>query len=255
MQIIPISAFNDNYIWAIKVQNKLVVVDPGDAKPVLAYIQQHHLTLAAVLITHHHADHTGGIHALQQHCNAQLPVYGPATEHINGVTHPITDERTVNLTSPALTFTVLSVPGHTRGHLAYYCAPALFCGDTIFSAGCGRLFEGTPEQMYDSLQQINALPANTQLYPAHEYTLSNLAFAHAVEPENTQIVERTQQAEYLLSDDRPTLPTQLAEERTFNPFLRVEQAAIRQQLEKQYKIEVESPVHAFSLLRQWKDTF
>lgn len=255
MQVTPIAAFNDNYIWAIRIDRHLVVVDPGDAAPVIAYLQQHQLQLDAILITHHHADHTAGIDELCRYAGQPLPIYGPANEPIAALSQPLYGGETISPGHLDNAFSVISVPGHTKGHIAYYCHPYLFCGDTLFSGGCGRIFEGSPTQMYQSLQQLKALPADTLIFPAHEYTQSNLAFALAAEPDNPAITRRLRQVKQLLAKDEASLPASLAEELTFNPFLRTEQAAIQQQLSEHFGVSIENPQHAFTLLRQWKDHF
>ena len=178
MKIIPVPAFEDNYIWLICDGRYAAVVDPGDAEPVLGHLSRHGLRLAAILITHHHGDHTGGIEALLRH--AAVPVYGPRKENIPGITNPVGTGDTVRLPELGVEFAVLDVPGHTAGHIAYYGANSLFCGDTLFTCGCGKLFEGTPAQMHASLQKFAALPDDTQVYCAHEYTLENIRFAKKV---------------------------------------------------------------------------
>jgi hydroxyacylglutathione hydrolase len=221
MTLVALPAFSDNYIWMLHDGRDAWVVDPGDATPVLAAVQDQSLRLAGILVTHHHPDHVGGIDALRPHL--QGPVYGPARESIPQPCVPL--HAGDRVTVLGLHFEVLEVPGHTAGHIAYVqrdevSAPLLFCGDTLFSAGCGRLFEGTPAQMHDSLRQLAALPADTQVCCTHEYTLSNLRFAAAVEPANEAIAQHSVRCEQLRAAGQPTLPSTIALERRINPFLR-----------------------------------
>ena len=220
IRILPVRAFRDNYIWLITAgdSGNAAVVDPGDAAPVLDALQAHGLRLCAILITHHHADHTGGVRQLL--AGQQVPVYGPARESIPGMDHALQDGDTVTLEELQLEFRVLDVPGHTAGHIAYYGHDCLFAGDTLFMAGCGRLFEGSAEQMHASLQKLLALPPQTRVYCAHEYTLANLRFAAAVEPGNDAVAQRTGASEALRARDNPTVPGSLEQERLTNPFLR-----------------------------------
>ncbi len=220
--IVPIPAFNDNYIWTLSQQNQAVVVDPGEAAPVLAYLRNQGLTLNALLITHHHADHIGGVAELLSHY-PNCPVYGPAS--ITLVTHPISEPNQV--ATIVGSFDVLDIPGHTADHLGFIWADStdrrhVFCGDTLFSAGCGRVFTGTYAQMYASLNKLKALPDDTLFYPAHEYTRSNLHFAQRVDPDNPDVA-----AALAYCDQHPvSLPTTLAKERLINPFLRTHSAHI-----------------------------
>ncbi|HNP51280.1 MAG TPA: hydroxyacylglutathione hydrolase, partial [Nitrosomonas nitrosa] len=180
--IYPVRAFKDNYIWVIRDQHYAAIVDPGDAVPVMAYLQQQNLQPIAILNTHHHHDHTGGNIALLT--AFALPVYGPAKENIPGLTHRLSEGDTIHLAELSLDLSILDIPGHTAGHIAYYGANLLFCGDTLFACGCGRIFEGTPQQMYTSLQKLTKLPDDTLIYCAHEYTLANIRFATAIDPNN-----------------------------------------------------------------------
>lgn len=251
MQIIPLPAFRDNYIWLLRHGTTATVVDPGDAAPVLRYLADEGLTLGAILITHHHSDHVGGIEALLAAHPA--PVYGPAREAIPAITRPVGDGDLVSV--PGADFQVIDVPGHTAGHVAYYAAPMLFCGDTLFAAGCGRIFEGTPAQLYASLERLAGLPGDTQVYCTHEYTLSNLAFAAAVEPANSAIAERTALCQALRADERPTVPFRLDGERHSNPFLRTREAAVVRQAEAQAGRTLGGPEEVFTVLREWKNRF
>lgn len=250
-----IPAFRDNYIWALRQGHQCVVVDPGDAGPVENFLREHQLRLAAILITHHHADHVGGIHQLLRH--RQVPVYGPATETIPGLTQALKDGDTLILPGVDLALDVLSVPGHTLGHLAYYAASPgwLFCGDTLFSGGCGRLFEGTPEQMYHSLQRLAALPTETQVYCTHEYTQANLNFAAAVLPDDAAVQQRLNEVSALRAKGHITLPSTLAEELRSNLFLRTGNSALRSVCEKREKGSGSDSMKCFAALRRWKDDF
>ncbi len=229
IQAIP--AFDDNYIWTI-TGNKpglAAVVDPGDPEPVLAFLQAHGLRLSAILITHHHGDHTGGIAALQQqaprdNAGSPLPVFGPAREEIPGVNHPLREGDVVALDELQLSLRVLEVPGHTRGHIAYFgrCADqehVLFCGDTLFAGGCGRLFEGSAQEMWSSLQKLAALPSDTAVYCTHEYTLANFKFARHVRPDDLHIARRYEEVIRLRGAEQITLPSRIGLERQTNPFL------------------------------------
>src|SRR5438477_4209354 len=204
-RIVPISAFKDNYVWTLRNERHAAVVDPGEARPVLAYLAREKLELAAILATHHHADHVGGIADLR--ARFEVPVYGPKHEPIPTLTRPVAEGDTVEVPRLGVKFSVLDIPGHTRAHIAYYGAGALFCGDTLFACGCGRLFEGTADQMYASLGKLAALPDDTKVYCGHEYTLANIGFAKAVEPGNRALGEREARDRKLRDAGRPTLPS------------------------------------------------
>jgi hydroxyacylglutathione hydrolase len=250
-QIVPLPAFKDNYIWLMHDGRNALVVDPGEAAPVVDFIAQHDLTLAAVLITHHHADHVGGLAALAPQC----PVYGPAHEAINGVTHAVQEPDEISIPELALTLRVLDVPGHTLGHIAYYAPDVLFCGDTLFSAGCGRIFEGTPAQLFDSLNKLAALPDDTQVFCTHEYTLANLAFAQAAEPENPARDRWLAECTDRRQSGKPTLPSSIAREKAINPFLRPLSESVQSSLASRLDQPVDNALNAFTALREWKNTF
>ncbi|MDO8249031.1 MAG: hydroxyacylglutathione hydrolase [Rhodoferax sp.] len=255
MYLIPIPAFADNYLWLLHDGQRALVVDPGDAKPVLQALKQHALELTSILVTHHHADHTGGVDALRQATGAR--VFGPATERIPEPFTPLRGHDTVNALD--LAFQVLDVPGHTSGHIAFYTPdvngkPLLFCGDTLFSGGCGRLFEGTPAQMLASLGKLAALPGNTQVCCTHEYTLGNLDFALAVEPGNANLAAYQAHCAQLRQAGQPTLPTSIAQERLINPFLRTRQAAVIAAA-RRFDAAAHDETSVFAALRQWKNQF
>lgn len=254
-KVTPIPAFDDNYIWLIhgKSEQHVAIVDPGDEVPVLAQIERNHLVPVAILCTHHHYDHVDGITNLLKQFD--IPVYGPAGENIPNVTHRVVEGDKVGLSELGLNFKVLDVPGHTRGHVAYFAEDMLFCGDTLFSAGCGRLFEGTAEQMHESLSKIAALPGKTRCFPTHEYTLANLQFAQTVEPENGEIHAYIKEIKALREADKPSLPSFLAKELQINPFLRASEEAVRSAVSVHEGAKLGSPLEVFSSLRRWKDKF
>ncbi len=251
MKIIPILAFEDNYIWLINDGRYAAVVDPGDAEPVLDYLGRHGLRLAAILITHHHHDHTGGIETLLRH--TAVPVYGPRKENIPGVTNPVGTGDTVRLPELGVEFAVLDVPGHTAGHIAYYGANSLFCGDTLFACGCGKLFEGTPAQMHASLKKLSALPDDTLVYCAHEYTLENIRFAKKVEPANRQLLEREIRDLKTRKQGRPTLPSTMALEKATNPFLRCEHPAVIEAASHFSGSLPDDATKVFTAVREWRN--
>ncbi len=253
MQIIPLPAFRDNYIWLLRQDRLAVVVDPGDAAPVRRYLAEQGLSLAAILVTHHHPDHTGGIAELLT--DAPVPVFGPAGETIPGRSEAVREGDVVRIPGIDVEFRVLDVPGHTAGHVAYFGGTTLFCGDTLFAAGCGRIFEGTPEQLHASLEKLAALPTDTLVYCTHEYTLSNLAFAAAVEPGNRDLAERTARCQALRAEERPTVPFPLGAERLSNPFLRVTEPAVIARAEAEAGGTLSTPVAVFAALREWKNRF
>ncbi|GIU44765.1 hydroxyacylglutathione hydrolase [Shewanella sairae] len=257
LHITPLPAFNDNYIWALQTEQNsgVYVVDPGDAQVVIDYLNDIKQPLLGILITHHHQDHTGGIAQLLNHYGAQIAVYGPQAEHIAGINQPITDETEIKLQGTALAAKVQQVPGHTLGHITYLIEDVLFCGDTLFSGGCGRLFEGTAEQMHQSLSQLSLLADNTRVCCAHEYTLANLKFANTVEPNNPVLAQYMLDATALRAQNKPTLPSSIALEKAINPFIRVNSTEIRQNLAAKFQQPIESSEQSFALLRHWKDIF
>ena len=262
LQIQQIPAFDDNYLWLIHNSQNAIIVDPGDAVPVQRYLNQHGLTLSAVLITHHHADHIGGVKELLAAAGKPVPVFGPLADQesgrIDSITNGCKDGGAIFISELGLYFQILAVPGHTSTHIAYYCKElaSLFCGDTLFAGGCGRLFEGTPAQMLSSLNKIASLPSNTQIYCAHEYTLSNLRFAVAVEPGNTALQARLQEVIKARNDGISTVPSQLGTELATNPFLRSSSPEIIQTLRANHKLaDVADPVSVFAAVREWKNNF
>ena len=259
MRLIPLPAFSDNYLWLWQQDTQAVVVDPGDAAPVLQTLAQEKLALAAILVTHHHADHVGGVTQLHQATGAQ--VYGPAREAVPSPFTPVLSGDSLQLLGQ--TVQVIDVPGHTAGHVAYFLPhaqpqPVLFCGDTLFSGGCGRIFEGTPAQMLASLDALAALPSSTQVCCAHEYTLGNLRFALAVEPDNAELQAYLAQCQRKRAQGLPTLPALLGHELQINPFLRARLASVRHAVAQHAGLsatEQTDDVAVFAALREWKNDF
>lgn len=254
VNIFPIKAFNDNYIWALDNQTHCIVVDPGDSAPVLEFCKKNQLTLCAILITHHHWDHTGGIDALVSRFPG-IPVYGPHNKTIKQITHHLSQGDRIVLPKLDIEFSIIEVPGHTLDHIAYYGDSGLFCGDTLFSAGCGRLFEGSPQQMFTSLAKLTALPANTAVYCTHEYTLANIAFAEAAEPNNQALLEYKQWVKQQRKNNNATLPTSIHKELAINPFLRCYSQELISNVSQNMGVEVTSEQDVFASLRSWKDNF
>ncbi len=256
MKLIALPAFSDNYIWLLHDDHHALVVDPGDSAPVLAWLGQHPgVRLDLILVTHHHADHTGGLAELVERTGAQ--VVGPALEKMPVQARGL--QQGDRLDWHGLCFEVHEVPGHTLGHIAFWAHPApqdplLFCGDTLFSGGCGRLFEGTPAQMLDSLDRLAALPGNTRVCCAHEYTLSNLKFARAVDPDNLVLREYTETCTALRQQNLATLPVALSIERAINPFLRSRSSAVVRAV-RQRDAHAQDDVTTFAALRSWKNEF
>ena len=255
MELVALSAFADNYIWMLHDGQQALVVDPGEAAPVLEALDVRGLTLSAILVTHHHRDHVGGIEALLPRLRGE--VFGPAREEIPHRTRALRDGD--ELTWRGLAFRVIDVPGHTAGHIAFWCeragtAPLLFCGDTLFAGGCGRLFEGTPEQMSNSLQRLAALPGETRVCCAHEYTLANLRFACEVEPGNEALQALRLQCEQLRREGRPTLPSSIDQEIRINPFMRCDRPEVQASALAHGATSAEA-VAVFAALRQWKNIY
>ena len=256
LAVIAVPAFADNYLWLVQGvadPGCAAVVDPGDAAPVLAALAAHSCTLGAILVTHHHSDHTGGVAELVRRTGA--PVWGPARERLPVPHTAVRGGDRVVLERAGLAFEVLDVPGHTAGHIAYYGHGAVFCGDTLFSGGCGRLFEGTPEQMLASLDRLAALPGDTRVYCAHEYTLANLRFALEVDPDNEVLRAWRDEAAALRERGEPTLPSTIGRERAVNPFLRSRTDAVRRAAERHAGTPRISAVDVFAEVRRWKDSF
>jgi hydroxyacylglutathione hydrolase len=261
LKLTALTAFADNYIWMLDDGQQALVVDPGDATPVLQALEARSLLLAGILVTHHHPDHVGGLAALRPHLRG--PIFGPAQEAIPEPYTPLRAGDHAQLLG--MDFRVIEVPGHTAGHIAYVHEPAdepandaplLFCGDTLFSAGCGRLLEGTPEQMHDSLTQLAALPPETRVCCAHEYTLSNLRFARHVEPGNAALRAHEAWARVQRERGEPTLPSTIAVEREINPFLRSSVRAVAEAAHHhEPQASPDNPVAVFAALRQWKNDF
>ncbi|MHC8306044.1 hydroxyacylglutathione hydrolase [Pseudomonas sp. PB3P13] len=254
IQITALPAFTDNYIWLLQDRDtrRCAVVDPGDAAPVQAWLRANpDWVLSDILITHHHHDHVGGVAQLKKATDAK--VYGPARETIPAREVALKDNDRINVLG--LDFDVIDVAGHTSGHVAFYHPGMLFCGDTLFAAGCGRLFEGTPEQMHASLTRLAALPDATQVYCAHEYTLSNLRFAAAVEPGNADIADRLADVIEKRQAGTITLPSNLALEKLTNPFLRTGETSVKEKVDERTGTSNRVPSAVFAALRAWKDTF
>lgn len=260
-EIIPVPAFTDNYIWLIREAEgaRTWIVDPGDAGPVLERVSADGLEPAGILLTHHHPDHTGGVDRLLERFD--VPVYGPHSQRIPRVTHPLADGDSLSVFGHR--GTVIEVPGHTLDHIAFHfpmtetagAPPMLFCGDTLFAGGCGRLFEGTAQMMHGSLSRLASLPGDTRVYCAHEYTQANLIFASAAEPENEALQQRLESVRRLRAENRVTLPSSLSTELRTNPFLRCHSPAIVQRITQRLGSPPRDDVGTFAALRQWKDNF
>lgn len=251
-EVMRIPAFKDNYIWLLRKGASAVVVDPGDAVPVLEVLDREKLVLDSILVTHHHKDHQGGVAQLLEYSSAQ--VFGPARESITGRTHALQGGERISLSSLGVIMQVIAVPGHTLGHLAYYGHGCLFCGDTLFAGGCGRVFEGSYAQMHDSLMRLAGLPDDTLIYCAHEYTEANLRFALAVEPGNRSLASRVNEVAVLRARDLATVPSSLAIEKATNPFLRCHLPEVLMSARKRGVTNAEE-VAVFASIREWKNGF
>jgi hydroxyacylglutathione hydrolase len=255
IEVLPVSAFKDNYIWCLVEENRCTVVDPGDAAPVMDFLDQRSLTLTDILITHHHWDHTDGLDGLLEKY-PDINVFGPVSDNIRQITDPLQEGDICRPQGLTESFEVLEVPGHTLDHIAFYNRQiGLFCGDTLFSAGCGRLFEGTAQQMYESLQKLVQLPDDTAVYCAHEYTLANLAFAAAVEPDNSARQQHQQWAQQQRQLHRPTLPGNIGLEKRINPFLRAQLDDIARNVAQHSGKKLNNAQQVFAEIRRWKDNF
>jgi hydroxyacylglutathione hydrolase len=254
--IIPIPAFRDNYIWLIREGAHAAVVDAGDAAPVIAYLERERLDLIAIIATHHHNDHVGGNVGLLERWS--VPVFGPANETIPGRTHALREGDHIAIPEINASFDVLDIPGHTAGHIAFVGSlpsPTLFCGDTLFAVGCGRLFEGTPAQMWSSLSKLAGLSGDTRVFCGHEYTLANIRFALAVEPDNQALVARQAREAQRRARNEPTLPSTIADERSTNPFLRASEPHLKRAAEAHAGHSLSDDVATFAELRAWKNAF
>ena len=259
ISVYPVPAFQDNYLWVIHSERYAAVVDPGDSKPVLEYLRANNLELTAIICTHHHADHVGGVEELLEtlHLRGKIPVFGPASERIPARTHALREGEQIVVPLLDLTFAVLDVPGHTAGHIAYFGHGLLFCGDTLFACGCGRLFEGTAEQMTDSLSKLKRLPPETKVFCAHEYTMANIRFAEAVEPDNADLKLRKAFCAAKRHRNLPTVPSTIHLELATNPFLRWDQPAVRAAAARlNHNIGTNAtPALVFGAIREWKNNF
>lgn len=249
LEILPVPAFRDNYIWLLHDGTHAAVVDPGDAAPVEKALQERALSLAAILVTHHHDDHIGGVADLL--ANRPVPVYAPANKSYMFSHVTVAEGSLVTLPKLQTQFSVMEVPGHTLDHVAYYGTNCLFCGDTLFGGGCGRLFEGTPLQMFSSLQRLVSLPQDTRVFCAHEYTEHNLRFARTLEPDNLSLAARIKETAELRRTNQPTLPSTVGLELATNPFLRCDSETIRQNS----GIEEQDPLQIFTAIRQMRNNY
>ncbi|MGY8869280.1 MAG: hydroxyacylglutathione hydrolase [Pseudomonadales bacterium] len=254
--VLPLPAFDDNYIWMLTSTDYsgMVVVDPGDADVVIKAVNDTNTPLIAILLTHHHGDHTGGVKQLVELYS--VPVYGPHNSPFKGISHPLKDSEQITLLGE--TMTVKEVPGHTLDHICYFKStetPQLFCGDTLFLAGCGRLFEGTAEQMLKNMDYFKTLPLETSIYCTHEYSLANLAFASAVEPHNLDISATINRCKQLREQNIPTLPSSISQELMINPFMRSQEETVKEAAQSYIKSNINNELEAFTAIREWKNNF
>jgi len=262
IKVTSIKAFDDNYIWAITNKQVATLVDPGDASVCIEFLEKNKLILNSILITHHHSDHTGGIKTLVTYCQQKqwpLTVYGPVNENIPHCDIKLNENDTVVLDKLNINFQIIDLPGHTAGHIAYFAkdhsTPILFCGDTLFSGGCGRLFEGTPEQMWNSLSKLANLPEHTKVYCTHEYTQANLAFALTVEPNNQALVNYSNKVNELRTQGLATIPSTIEREKQINPFLRCHKQSIQTSAQQFSTDTNTTSLDTFTTIRRWKDQF
>ena len=253
--VLTIPAFSDNYIWLLcdDQQQYAAIVDPGDAKPVIASLKDNKIEPIAILITHHHSDHVGGISALLQ-AYPDLPVYGPKNENIPHSTHPVQEGDIIKLDKINSSLQVIDTPGHTAGHIVYYDNENLFCGDTLFVNGCGRVFDGTYKDLHQSLEKLAKLPPTTKIYCAHEYTLDNIGFAKWVEEDNKDLQKREKNCWDLIDNDKPTVPSLLGDELRTNPFLRCNEQTVIEKAEHFADKKLDNSADVFTAIRQWKDS-
>tara|TARA_Y100001936_G_scaffold100036_1_gene98286 strand:+ start:465 stop:1229 length:765 start_codon:yes stop_codon:yes gene_type:complete len=253
LSVEPIKAFTDNYIWLVSTNEGSIVIDPGESKNIQKLIDNNTIDLKGILITHHHYDHTNGLSELVK--KNELEVYGPVN-NIDGINHRLNDKDKISIIG--IDFDVISIPGHTLDHIGFYSAnannPILFCGDTLFAGGCGRIFEGTYEQMFHALKKITKLPTNTNIYCGHEYTLSNLKFALEADDTNKELIEEFKKVENKINSNIPSLPTTLDKELKVNPFLRCDNINIQNKIIEKFKVS-NNELEVFTALRKWKDNF
>lgn len=251
IQIGAIKAFTDNYIWAVHDGRHCVIVDPGEAAGTLDFLERHDLVLCGLLLTHHHDDHIGGVAGIR--ARHPVPAWGPDDARMPADLNKVVEHDEIIIEKPGLTFDVIETPGHTTSHIAFHGHGLLFCGDTLFSAGCGRLFEGTPAQMQQSIDKLAALPEATRVFCGHEYTEANCNFARKVEPGNSALVERCDQVAELRTRDRITLPSTIGAEKTFNPFMRTRESAVVEAAQRREPGSATAPASVFGVIRRWKD--
>ena len=252
-EIIALRAFADNYVWTLRDARRAAVVDPGDARPVIDYLEREKLELVAILNTHHHADHVGGNAGLL--ARWKVPVFGPDDERIREVTHRLKEGDRFTLPHFGIEFGVMDIPAHTRSHIAFHGGGMVFSGDTLFAVGCGRLFEGTPKQMHDSLSRLMQLPGETLVYCGHEYTVANIRFARAVEPDNAALRDLEIHAKKQRDQDLPTLPSTVGQEKATNPFVRVREPAVIAAANRYAGKTLNDPVSVLAAIREWKNSF